>query len=73
VVEIPLFQYLPAVARYAPGAAGTAMTGDTVGDSSIHLLSELAGARGQIGAGFPQPERVRTRMLPPGALPKIRG
>jgi ABC-2 type transport system permease protein len=44
VVEILLFQYLPGVARYAPGAAGTAMTGDTVGDSSVHLLSSSAGA-----------------------------
>lgn len=43
VVEILLFQYLPDVARYAPGAAGTALTGDTVGDSSIHLLSAAAG------------------------------
>jgi len=43
VVEILLFQYLPAVARYAPGAAGTAMTGDTVGESSIDLLSPSAG------------------------------
>jgi ABC-2 type transport system permease protein len=43
VVEILLFQYLPDIARYAPGAAGTAMTGDTVGDSSIHLLSALGG------------------------------
>jgi ABC-2 type transport system permease protein len=43
VVEILLFQYLPGVGRYAPGAAGTAMTGDTVGDSSVHLLSASAG------------------------------
>jgi ABC-2 type transport system permease protein len=43
VVEILLFQYLPDVGRYAPGAAGTAMTGDTVGDSSINLLSAPAG------------------------------
>jgi ABC-2 type transport system permease protein len=43
VVEILLFQYLPGVARYAPGAAGTAMTGDTVGESSVHLLSAVAG------------------------------
>ena len=39
VVEILVFQYLPGVGRYAPGAAGTAMTGDTVGNSSVHLLS----------------------------------
>ena len=44
VVEIFVFQYLPGVGRYAPGAAGTAMTGDTVGDSSVHLLSAPAGA-----------------------------
>jgi ABC-2 type transport system permease protein len=43
VVEILLFQYLPDVARYAPGAAGTALTGDTVGDSSVHLLSAPVG------------------------------
>ena len=44
VVEILIFQYLPAIGRYAPGAAGTAITGDTVGDSSVHLLSAPAGA-----------------------------
>ena len=44
VVEILVFQYLPEVGRYAPGAAGTAMTGNTVGDSSVHLLSAPAGA-----------------------------
>ncbi len=44
VVEILLFQYLPGVARYAPGAAGTAITGNTVGDSSVHLLSAPVGA-----------------------------
>ena len=43
VLEVILFQYLPGVARYAPGAAGTAMTGDTVGDSSVHLLGAVAG------------------------------
>jgi ABC-2 type transport system permease protein len=43
VVEILLFQYLPGVARFAPGAAGTAMTGSAVGDSSVHLLSALGG------------------------------
>jgi ABC-2 type transport system permease protein len=50
VVEILLFQYLPGVGRYAPGAAGTAMTGDTVGDSSVHLLSAPAG--GALLAGY---------------------
>ena len=50
VVEILLFQYWPDVARYAPGAAGTAMTGDTVGDSSVHLLSALGG--GAVLAGY---------------------
>lgn len=44
VVEILIFQYLPGVGRYAPGAAGTALTGDTVGESSVHLLSAPAGA-----------------------------
>lgn len=43
VVEILIFQYLPGVGRYAPGAAGTALTGDTVGDSSVHLLSAPVG------------------------------
>jgi ABC-2 type transport system permease protein len=43
VVEVIVFQYLPGVGRYAPGAAGTAMTGDTVGDSSVHLLSAPTG------------------------------
>jgi ABC-2 type transport system permease protein len=43
VIEILVFQFLPGVGRYAPGAAGTAMTGDTVGDSSVHLLSGPAG------------------------------
>ena len=43
VVEILIFQYLPGVGRFAPGAAGTAMTGSTVGDSSLHLLSAPAG------------------------------
>jgi ABC-2 type transport system permease protein len=44
VVEVLLFQYLPEIGRYAPGAAGSAITGDTVGDSSIQLLSAPAGA-----------------------------
>ena len=43
VVEILLFQHVPEVARYAPAAAGTAMTGDSVGDSSVNLLSAPAG------------------------------
>lgn len=43
VVEILLFQYLPGLGRYAPGAAGTSMTGDTVGDSSVNLLSAPMG------------------------------
>ena len=43
VVEVLVFQYWPGVGRYAPGAAGTAMTGDTVGNSSVHLLSAAAG------------------------------
>lgn len=44
VVEALIFQYLPQVGRYAPAAAGTAMTGDTMGDSSVHLLSAPVGA-----------------------------
>ena len=43
VVEILVLQYLPGAGRFAPGAAGTAMTGDTVGDSSVHLLSAPVG------------------------------
>lgn len=43
VVETLLLQHLPDVGRYAPGAAGTALTGDTVGDSTIELLSPAAG------------------------------
>ena len=39
VVEVLAFEYVPEVARFAPGAAGTGMTGDTVGDSSVNLLS----------------------------------
>lgn len=50
VVEILVFQYLPGVGRYAPGAAGTAMTGSTVGDSSVHLLTALGG--GLLLAGY---------------------
>lgn len=50
VVEIFVFQYLPGAGRYAPGAAGTALTGDTVGDSSVHLLSAPAG--GALLAGY---------------------
>jgi ABC-2 type transport system permease protein len=43
VVEILVFQYLPGLGRYAPGAAGTALTGDSVGSSSIHLLAAPLG------------------------------
>jgi ABC-2 type transport system permease protein len=50
LVEIILFQYVPGVGRWAPGAAGTAMTGDTVGETSIHLLSQTAG--GAVLAGY---------------------
>jgi ABC-2 type transport system permease protein len=50
IVEVILFQYLPGVGRYAPGVAGTAMTGDTVGDSSAHLLSAVGG--GALLAGY---------------------
>jgi ABC-2 type transport system permease protein len=43
VVEAVLFELLPGVARYMPGVAGTAMTGATVTDSTVHLLPALAG------------------------------
>ena len=43
VVELLLFEYLPGLGRYAPGAAGTALTGATFGDSSVHLLSAPTG------------------------------
>ena len=43
VVETLLVQQLPAVGRYAPGAAGTAMTGNTVSDSTVELLPPVAG------------------------------
>lgn len=43
VVEIIVSQYLPGVARYAPVTAGTALTGDTMSESSVHLLSAAAG------------------------------
>jgi len=50
VVEVLVFQYLPGAGRYAPGAAGTAMTGATVGDSSVNLLSAPLG--GALLAGY---------------------
>lgn len=43
IVEIILFQYAPGVGRYGPGAAGRAMTGDTVGSASVHLLTAPTG------------------------------
>ena len=43
IVEILVFEQLPAVGRYAPGVAGTALTGDPVGDSSAHLLTPSIG------------------------------
>jgi ABC-2 type transport system permease protein len=43
VVEIIVLQYLPAVGRYTPGVAGTALTGDAVADSSVHLLTAPVG------------------------------
>jgi len=43
VVELILFAYAPAVARYGPGAAGRAMTGDAANADSVHLLSAPAG------------------------------
>ena len=44
VVEMILLAYAPGVARYGPGPAGRAMTGDTNGADSLHLLSAPAGA-----------------------------
>ena len=44
VVETLMVQYLPGAARYAPGVAGTAITGDTISGSSIDLLSAPVGA-----------------------------
>lgn len=43
IVEVILFQFAPGVGRYGPGAAGRAMTGDTAGASSVHLLTAPAG------------------------------
>ena len=43
IIEVLIVQYLPAIGRYAPGAAGTAITGQPVGDSSVQLLSAPAG------------------------------
>jgi ABC-type transport system involved in multi-copper enzyme maturation permease subunit len=43
VVEIFVLEYLSAVGRYAPGVAGTALTGDAVGDSSVRLLTAPIG------------------------------
>jgi ABC-2 type transport system permease protein len=43
VVEVLFFEHFPAIGRFAPGAAGTALTGNTVGDSSVHLLSAPLG------------------------------
>ena len=43
VVEVILFAYAPAVARYGPGAAGRAMTGDRTNADSVHLLSATGG------------------------------
>jgi ABC-2 type transport system permease protein len=44
VVESLLIQFTPGLARYLPGPAGTAMTGDTDGDGAMQLLSWPAGA-----------------------------
>ena len=44
VAEVLMLQYLPGMGRYAPGVAGTAITGDTVSNSSVDLLSAPAGA-----------------------------
>ena len=50
VVELLTYQYLPGVGRYAPVAAGTAITGDSLGNSPVHLLS--AAAEGALLAGY---------------------
>ena len=50
VVESVLYELSPGVARFMPGVAGTAMTGSTVSDSSVHLLPALAG--GVVLAGY---------------------
>jgi ABC-2 type transport system permease protein len=42
VVEVLIFEHFPAIGRFAPGAAGTALTGNAVGDSS-HLVSAPVG------------------------------
>jgi len=44
VVESIVLEYLPGLGRYAPAAAGTAMTGSAVGDPSADLLSGPVGA-----------------------------
>jgi ABC-2 type transport system permease protein len=44
IAEILLVQYLPQIGRFAPVAAGTAMTGDSLGDTSVKLLSAPVGA-----------------------------
>jgi len=44
VVESLFLEYLPGLGRFGPVAAGTAMTGDPLGGSSVHLLSAPAGA-----------------------------
>jgi hypothetical protein len=43
VVESLLSGLVPGVGRYTPGAASSAMTGDTSGTESLHLLTATAG------------------------------
>jgi hypothetical protein len=43
VVETVVLQHLPGIGRYAPGAAGTAMTGDALGSSSVDLVAAPVG------------------------------
>jgi ABC-2 type transport system permease protein len=50
VVESLLFELVPGLARFMPGVAGTAMTGATVGDSTVDLLPAVAG--GAVLAGY---------------------
>jgi len=43
IAESLILQFLPGTGRWAPGAAGTAMTGAAVSSSSVQLLSPSAG------------------------------
>lgn len=43
VVEVLIIEHFPEIGRFAPGAAGTALTGNAVADSSVHVLSAPVG------------------------------